>query len=120
MASDPLSDARRRADSLAGVPMFAGMAAETEPEREDTPMSSSPWAALATSAESHRILAGEWLWHEGDPADSLYVVVTGRLEVVAEGPTPTVVRTLGRGGAVGELALLTASARSAGVRARRD
>jgi predicted acylesterase/phospholipase RssA len=115
-----LSDGWNRADSLASVPMFAGMAAETEAERDATPLAASPWAALATSATPQRLQAGDWLWHEGDDADSLYVVLTGRLEVVVEQPLPKVVRVLARGGAVGELALLTDSPRSAGVRARRD
>jgi NTE family protein len=120
MASDPLSGGWNRADSLASVPMFAGMAAESERDRTSTPLSSSPWAALATSATPHRLIAGDWLWHEGEPADSLYVVVTGRLEIIVEQPLPTVIRVIGRGGAVGELALLTDSPRSASVRARRD
>jgi NTE family protein len=48
----------------------------------------------------------------------MYVVRAGRLEVVDEA-SHSVIRELGRGDAVGELALLTASPRSASVRARR-
>ncbi|MEA2478475.1 MAG: hypothetical protein QOJ07_397 [Thermoleophilaceae bacterium] len=118
MASDPLAAGRDRADSLAAVPMFAGMAADLD--RADTPLTGSPWAALAAAATPQRLLAGDWLWHQGDEGDSLYVVLTGRLEVVLERPLPTVLRVLGRGSAVGEIALLTDSHRSAGVRARRD
>lgn len=46
---------------------------------------------------------------------------SGRLEVVRESPPPTgVVRQLGRGAAVGELALVSGSPRSASARAVRD
>jgi predicted acylesterase/phospholipase RssA len=48
----------------------------------------------------------------------MYVVRAGRLEVVDEGAV-TVIRELGRGDALGELALLTDSLRSASVRAAR-
>jgi len=99
--------------------MFAAAAAEAE--RGPTPLDSGPWAELATSAEPLRVRAGEWLFHQGDAGDSLYVVLTGRLEAVLERPTPErVVRVVGRGQAVGELALLTDEPRSLGVRARRD
>jgi predicted acylesterase/phospholipase RssA len=50
-------------------------------------------------------------------ADSVFVVRTGRLEVLVGDET---VRELGPGSVVGELALLTAGTRSASIRARRD
>ena len=56
----------------------------------------------------------------GRRRDSLYVVRSGRLEVVIEQPSTVVVRVLTRGAVVGELALLTRERRSASVRARRD
>jgi NTE family protein len=69
-------------------------------------------------AGSHLDLAaGEWLFRRGDAADSLYLVVSGRLEVVVD---DAVVRELGPGAALGELALLTSGRRTASVRARRD
>ncbi|MGH2978987.1 MAG: patatin-like phospholipase family protein [Solirubrobacterales bacterium] len=66
------------------------------------------------------VRAGEWLFRRGDEGDSLYVVHTGRLEVVIEEPAPEVARVLTAGSVVGELALLTREPRSASVRARRD
>jgi len=48
----------------------------------------------------------------------MYIVRAGRLQAIDE-PTSTVLRELGRGDAVGELALLTGSPRAAGVRAVR-
>ena len=61
--------------------------------------------------------AGSWLMREGDPPGSAYVVHTGRLEVLVG---ERLVRELGQGAVLGELALLTGEPRSASVRARRD
>lgn len=79
-------------------------------------------ASLAREATSVALTAGSWLCHEGDPADCLYVVRSGRLEVLRESPDgePGPIRELRRGDVVGELALLSGSTRSASVRARRD
>ena len=119
MSSDPLTAGRSRANSLASIPMFAAVAAEAD--AGTTPLDAGPWAELAASAEPAQLRAGEWLWRQGDPGDSLYVVLTGRLEAVLERPAPArVLRVVGRGQAVGELALLTDATRSASVRARRD
>jgi predicted acylesterase/phospholipase RssA/CRP-like cAMP-binding protein len=119
LASDPLTEGRSRADSLASIPILAAVAAEADSAA--TPLDAGPWAELAASAEPFRLRAGQWLWRQGDPGDSLSVVLTGRLEVVLERPAPgRVLRVVGRGQAVGELALLTDATRSASVRARRD
>jgi EmrB/QacA subfamily drug resistance transporter len=93
------------ADFLARVPIFAGLDA---PLRE----------ALAGRGQSVRIEAGDWLFREGQPGDAMYLVRAGRLEIVDE-RAGTVIRELGRGDALGELALLTTSPRSASVRAAR-
>lgn len=62
--------------------------------------------------------AGEWLFREGDRAVAMYVVSAGRLEVVQD---EHVIRELGPGSVLGELALLSGDeTRSASVRARRD
>ena len=74
-------------------------------------------AALESAAQVVTLPAGELLFRAGDEADALYVVRAGRLEVLADG---AVVRSLGPGAAVGELALLSGGVRSADVRARRD
>ncbi|MBK8295423.1 MAG: patatin-like phospholipase family protein [Solirubrobacterales bacterium] len=75
---------------------------------------------LAGEAGEVRARAGEWLFREGDEADRLYLIRSGRLEVVDEGPPETLIRELRRGQAVGELALLQRGTRTASVRARRD
>ncbi len=61
--------------------------------------------------------AGAVLIHQGDPPGSAFAVRTGRLEVLVDG---AVVRELGPGQVLGELALLSGERRSATVRARRD
>ncbi len=69
---------------------------------------------------------GEWLFREGDPADAVYLVRVGHLEVVREvlsdngEQSEQTINTLTRGAVLGELALLSGSARSAAVRALRD
>jgi predicted acylesterase/phospholipase RssA/CRP-like cAMP-binding protein len=72
--------------------------------------------------------AGDWLMRKGDPGDALYLVETGRLEVVRgddpdEDEAPEgleVLRVVGPGATVGELALVTGDTRSASIRATRD
>ncbi len=65
---------------------------------------------------------GETLFEQGDPGDSLYLVVSGRLRVFRQqaGGTEQVVRDVGRGDNVGEMAMVTGEPRSATVRAVRD
>jgi len=75
------------------------------------------------SADAHAIAVrgGEYLFHTGETADRLYVVRTGRLRVLVETEDgPKLVRELGPGDVLGELALLTGSPRSASARAVRD
>ncbi len=91
---------------LAYVPMFAGL----EPVLRDQ---------LAARAQGIHLAAGDWLFHERDPGDAVYIVRAGRLEVVDEA-AGQVIRQLGRGDVLGELALLTYSPRSASVRAARN
>ena len=75
---------------------------------------------LASEVTEVEIRAGDWLVRRGDRGESLFLIRSGQLEVVDEGPPETVIRLLRRGSVLGELALLTREARSASVRARRD
>jgi NTE family protein len=74
---------------------------------------------LSERAAERSLRAGEWLFRAGEPGDRLYVVQSGRLDVVAEDEN-LVLRRVGRGEVLGELALLTGAPRSASVRAHRD
>lgn len=95
-------------------------AAPQAPTRHDTYLARLPRAVrehLEQAGVRTVLPAGEWLFREGEPAEAMYVVVAGRLEVVI---ADVVVRELGAGSILGELALLTRGRRSASVRARRD
>src|SRR3954447_3959022 len=100
-APDALADERR--NSLAGVPLLAGLAEDID--RGATPLEAGPWAELAQSAALVQVRAREYLFRQGDPGDSLYVVLRGRLEIVIEADSPSaepkVIRVLGRGDSVG-------------------
>jgi NTE family protein len=72
---------------------------------------------LERAARPVSLPAGTDLMRAGDPPGSAFVVRTGRLEVYVG---DTVVRELGAGQVLGELALLSGEPRSATVRARRD
>jgi NTE family protein len=91
-------------DSLETVPVLAALPPDAR-------------AALADASRVVAVHAGGWLLRAGDPSGSAYVVRSGRFEVEVGGH---VVRELGPGSVLGELALLTGDHRSAGVRARRD
>ena len=77
-------------------------------------------ARLGERAERVALTAGDWLFHAGDPADAMYLVASGRIEIVLEEAQEVLVRELAVGDSLGELALLTGHPRSASVRARRD
>jgi predicted acylesterase/phospholipase RssA/CRP-like cAMP-binding protein len=104
-AATPPPRRESAADFLARVPLFAGL----DPSVRES---------VAARARPVRVASGEWLFREGDPGDGMYVVRAGRLEVIDES-AGKVIRELGRGDALGELALITASPRSASVRAAR-
>jgi NTE family protein len=86
------------------VPLFADLSDEQR-------------ARVLAAAEMVVVPAGGWLFREGDAGDALFIVRHGRLEVVRD---DVVIRVLGSGAALGELALLTEGDRSASVRARRE
>ena len=66
--------------------------------------------------------SGETLFHQGDPADSIYVVMNGRLQVVLTTPEgdERVLNQVSRGETLGEMAVITDDPRSATVYAVRD
>jgi len=92
------------ADPLGALPLFRGLdpAALTE---------------LRDHAEQVELEAGSYLFHARDPSDSLYVLRSGRLQVLQN---DMVLRELGRGEVLGELGILIDAPRSASVLAVRD
>ena len=75
---------------------------------------------LSRLGSEARLNAGEVLWHEGDPGESVALVVEGTIEVVHLAPEgeEVVLRTVEHGAVVGEIAGTDGRARSATVRAR--
>ena len=68
------------------------------------------------------IAAGETLMHQGDPGDSMYLSISGRLRALVrdDDGVERIVRELGRGEVIGEMSLYTGEPRSATVVAIRD
>lgn len=62
---------------------------------------------------------GTFLICEGDEADALYIVVSGRFAVVRDGDR-SVIAEIGAGQPIGEIAFLGGGQRTANVRAQRD
>ena len=75
---------------------------------------------LAGQVREVHVPAGGWILREGDLADSMFIVASGRVDVIREGPPEILLRVLRRGDVIGELALLQEGVRSASARAQRD
>jgi len=77
---------------------------------------------LASELERVHFVRGETLIQAGGPGDCMYVVISGRLHAfieIADGQEQ-LVREMGPGETVGEMALVSGEPRSATVRAARD
>ncbi len=68
------------------------------------------------------LLGDEYLFRQGDEGDSLYILVSGRLQATVEnsGGGEQVIGEVSRGETVGEMAIFTGERRSAGIKAVRD
>ncbi len=77
---------------------------------------------LEAEFEWIKLPGGETLFREGDPGDSLYILVSGRLAAVVSQPgsQARTVAEISPGETVGEMAVLTGEGRSASVVALRD
>ncbi len=95
-----------RIPELAGLSVFRDLPAAAKQDLEDRlqPMS---------------VQRGETLVRQGDMADALYVVVTGRFEVLVEGRSAAVAE-LGAGEPIGEIAFFAGGQRTATLKALRD
>ncbi|HEX2128941.1 MAG TPA: cyclic nucleotide-binding and patatin-like phospholipase domain-containing protein, partial [Solirubrobacterales bacterium] len=95
------------ADALGATPLFSDLDHGTV-------------ESIAARATPIELEAGQWLFRQDDPPDSLYVLVSGRLEVLVGEDDEEVVNILHPGTVIGELGLLSRAGRAASVRARRD
>ncbi len=75
--------------------------------------------ALAGELETHALKRGDVLVRQGDPADALYIVLTGRFAVTIEGRREPI-SEIGPDQPIGEIAFLTGGVRTATVTALRD
>lgn len=81
-------------------------------------LSDAALAALQAVATLQQVKGGDWLVREGEAADTLYIVATGRFYVqLANGQ---VVAEIEAGEPIGELAFFSGGTRTADVRAMRD
>ncbi len=111
-------------DDLEEVPLLAEVKPYSESARRAlaaTPLFASLAPAALESLIDHLALvdlvAGDALFREGDPGDTLYVVVEGEVAVITEGPPRLEVSRLGPGAFFGEVALVTEQPRSATIEA---
>ncbi len=82
-------------------------------------LSETERAALAARLTLRTLRRGDVLMKQGDEADALYVLVSGRLAVTLEGRRDPI-SEIGAGQPVGEIAFLTGGHRTATVTAMRD
>lgn len=91
---------------LREIPMFADLSPE-DLER------------IADVAQEQLFLSRALLCREADPGDTLFMIVTGRVDVViGSGKKETIIATRGPGEFAGEMAILESAPRSATLRAR--
>jgi NTE family protein len=76
-------------------------------------------AALESELETISLARGDCLVRQGDPADALYIVVSGRFDVTVAGRDSPIAE-IGPGSPVGEIAFLAGGTRTATVTAGRD
>jgi CRP/FNR family transcriptional regulator, cyclic AMP receptor protein len=75
----------------------------------------NPAELFAHETDPVLLAAGQTLFHAGDAADGMFVVLEGALEIVVGGK---VVETSERGAIIGEMALIDRTPRGATVRAK--
>ncbi len=93
------------AKMLKRVPLFAGL-------------SPAKLKLLAFTSERVMYRAGEVLFHQGDPGDAAYVILSGRAAILADTEKgPIQVAEVDDNAIVGEIAILCGATRSASVQA---
>jgi CRP-like cAMP-binding protein len=98
-------DQERAVARLGTMPLFEGLSEEVL------------WA-VSQRLLLHHVPAGELVFAKGAPGDALYLIDSGRVEVVSDVPTTrTVLARLGADEFFGEMALLTGKPRSTTARA---
>ena len=109
MTSEPVTSASAASALLS----LCGLFADAEPEA---------LGELASELQLVRLTRGELLIRQGDPADCMYTIVSGRLELtaLADDGRERYLGELGSGETVGETGLVDDQPRMSNVRAIRD
>jgi NTE family protein/lysophospholipid hydrolase len=84
-------------------------------------LSSQARADFANALVRVNVTAGQSLFHQGDPGDAIYLVLSGRIKLVRNRTSqPQLLAEMGKGELLGELAILTGEPRSTTAIAVRD
>ncbi len=76
---------------------------------------------LLFASERYQVVAGEYLFKQGDTADNVFVILEGELSVLLESPQGEVeIAVRISGDLIGELASITGESRVASIRAKND
>jgi len=72
--------------------------------------------------EWKEILGNEYLFHQGDKGNNLYILISGRMQIIIRYPDQTekIVGEISRGESIGEMSIFTDSPRSEGIKAIRN
>ncbi len=94
--------ARPLAETLAGVPFFSGLDAES-------------LESVGRGMRTRRFRRGEVIFHLGDPGDALFIVMSGAIKIMipSDAGDEAILATLRAGDVFGELAVLDGAPRSA-------
>ncbi len=66
------------------------------------------------------VKAGEYVFHQGDIGEGMFIVLNGKLDVILEGDVDNVIATIEVGSFFGEVCLLISGRRTAAIRATED
>jgi CRP-like cAMP-binding protein len=102
-------NAEQRKDFLGTIPIFAGLHVDA-------------LSVIADAAEETAFRAGDIIVREGEPGNRMFIVYSGRVEIVKylAQPHETVLAVFGPKNFVGEMSIIECVARSASVRAVDD
>jgi CRP-like cAMP-binding protein len=104
----------------AGVPQGGYVANEDKLNRSRlfAELTSADAAFLLTACEKRILVAGEELFHENDPGDSLFIVQSGRVDIFKNirGDVDRSLASFGPGDLIGEMSFIDGARRSASAR----